>query len=332
MNKLEKFLKHEKKSDLLFVEITPSFLSQFENFLHSLNNQRHPERVLHTNYIQVIMKSFRALLRDAIKEKIIDPLSDPFINFPITGVETEKEKLNLDEIRLIEALSLEEGSLIWHCRNAFLFSFYCAGVRAGDLLQLRWCNITSDGRLKYQMGKNHKSRDLVLVEPAQMILKYYKKEGSKKESYIFPFMDETKPYAYAIDLKERDTLPIELKKRLLNDVSAKNALLNKYLKKIAEMAGIGKKVSMHISRHSFAKVAKDEGVDNLHLKSLMAHSSIKVTETYMGNFDTQKTDEAMQHIFSNNETTSEKERLMKLLEGMDAQQISTLLATIEKKS
>ena len=328
--KLEAFLKEDGKKELMFDEITPTYLSRFEAYLHTLTNERHPEKMLHPNYIQVLMKCFRAMYKAAIDKGLVEhPIS--MKAFSVSHIDTEKEKLNLAEIGLIEALSLEKGSLVWNCRNAFLFSFYCAGIRAGDLLQLRWCNITSDGRLNYQMGKNHKTRDLVLVEQAASILKQYRTPTAKATDYIFPFMDGSKPYASAITQEDRDTLPIDLKKRLLNDVAAKNALLNKYLKKLAEMAGIEKKVSMHISRHSFAKVAKEEGTDNLHLKELMAHSSIKVTETYMGSFDTQKTDEALQHIFSHKEATTEKEKLMAILEGMDAKQISSLLATIQNQ-
>ena len=329
--KLEAFLKEDGKKELMFDEITPTYLSRFEAYLHTLTNERHPEKMLHPNYIQVLMKCFRAMYKAAIDKGLVEhPIS--MKAFSVSHIDTEKEKLNLAEIGLIEALSLEKGSLVWNCRNAFLFSFYCAGIRAGDLLQLRWCNITSDGRLNYQMGKNHKTRDLVLVEQAADILKQYRKPISKATDYIFPFMDASKPYSSAITQEDRDTLPIELKKRMLNDMAAKNTLLNKYLKKMAEMAGIEKKLSMHISRHSFAKVAKEEGTDNLHLKELMAHSSIKVTETYMGSFDTQKTDEALQHIFSKKEEATDKEKLMAILEGMDAQQVSSLLATIQKQA
>lgn len=329
--KLEAFLKQEGKKDLMFDEITPTFLSSFNAHLHTLKNERHPDKMLHPNTIQVSMKCFRAMYNAAIDKGFIEhPISTKA--FSTIHIETEKEKLNLHEIGLIEALPLEEGSLIWNCRNAFLFSFYCAGIRAGDLLQLRWCNITSDGRLNYQMGKNHKTRDLVLVEQAADILKHYRKPTSKATDFIFPFMDASKPYSSAITQEDRDTLPIDLKKRMLFEVSAKNALLNKELKKIAGMAGIEKKVSMHISRHSFAKVAKEEGTDNLHLKNLLAHSSIKVTETYMGSFDTQKTDEALQHIFSKKEAATDKEKLLAILEGMDAEEVSSLLATIRKKA
>ena len=329
--KLEAFLKQEGKKDLMFDEVTPTLLSKFEAYLHTLKNERQPDKMLHPNYIQVLMKCFRAMYKAAIDKELIEhPIS--MKAFSATHIETEKEKLNLAEIGLIEALPLEEGSLIWNCRNAFLFSFYCAGIRAGDLLQLRWCNITSDGRLNYQMGKNHKTRDLVLVEQAADILKKYRKPTSKATDFIFPFMDASKPYSSAITQEDRDTLPIELKKKMLNDMAAKNALMNKELKKMAEMAGIEKKVSMHISRHSFAKVAKEEGTDNLHLKNLMAHSSIKVTETYMGSFDTQKTDEALQHIFSKKQEVTDKEKLMAILEGMNAEQMASLLATIQKKA
>lgn len=69
--------------------------------------------------------------------------------------------------RLIN-LNVENGSMKWHTKNCFLFSYYCAGIRVGDLVQLRWRNV-QNGRLNYQMGKNHKVKDLVLIDQAQEI-------------------------------------------------------------------------------------------------------------------------------------------------------------------
>lgn len=332
-NKLEAFLKAEKKKDLLFCEITPEFISKFDSYLHTLRNERHPEKVLHQNTIQVVFNVFRAILSNAIKNNVAGMENNPFGDgkIHIKGINTEKEKLNKLEIEAIENLQLEEDSIIWNCRNAFLFSFYCAGIRAGDLIQLRWCNISSDGRLKYQMGKNHKEKDLYLVGQAQAILNLYHPSEKKPTDFIFPFMDSNKPYSSAISQEEKDTLPMELKRKLMDDISAKNALLNKYLKKIAEMAHIEKKLSMHISRHSFAKVAKEEGTDNLSLKDMMGHSSIKVTETYMGNFDTKRNDDALKKIF-NDKKSSDKEKIMMMLEEMDAQQIATLLSVLQKQA
>jgi hypothetical protein len=40
----------------------------------------------------------------------------------------------------------------------------------------------------------------------------------------------------------------------------------------------------------------------------------------------------MQHIFSSREEATDKDKLLSILEGMDAQQIASLLATIQKKA
>ena len=327
INKLEGFLagKDGRVRDVTFGELTPAFLSKFEAYLHSLKNVRNPERKLHPNTIQTNFNIFKSIVRRAVEvDGHIKPEKNPFLAYSYKGVTTVKEKLNLDEIEIIEQLDLELGSMLWHIRNYFLFSFYCAGIRAGDFIQLRWFNITSDGRLHYQMGKNHKVRDFALVPQARKILEYYYKEDVKQTGYIFPLLDSSQPYASAITQEDKDTLPPELKIKLFNQVSAKNALINKYLKKLVEEAGIEKKVSFHISRHSFAKVAKQKGTDNAQLKDLLAHSSLKITEGYMGSFDTSENDKALEAIFSKPQHDPKSE-LLALLEKMPPEEIAELL-------
>lgn len=331
-NKLEKFLTDKKGhcKDLTFSELTPSLLSKFEVYLHTLKNERQPEKKLHPNTIQVNFNIFKTIVNRAIEiEGLIKPEKNPFMAFSYKGVKTAKEKLNGDEIKLIEALSLSEGSLLWHCRNYFLFSFYCAGIRAGDIIQLRWLNITSEGRLEYEMGKNHKYRDVYLIDKAKDILKYYYKEESKPSDYIFPLLDNKASYSKAITQEDKDTLPPDLKVKLFNQIGAKNALINKSLKKLGEMAKIEKHISFHIARHSFAKVAKDKHIDNLNLKSLFAHSSVKITEGYMGDFDTSNNDKAMVTIFEEKE--SPKDKLKALLEKMNPEEIEALLQVVKKE-
>ncbi|MCT3817090.1 integrase [Elizabethkingia anophelis] len=331
LNKLENYLinKDGKVKDLTFAEITPAFLSKFEAYLHTLKNEREPEKKLHPNTIEVILNIFKTLIKRAIEiEGFMKFEQNPFLVFSYRGVKTQKEKLNENEIELIINLELEENSLLWHCRNYFLFSFFCAGIRVGDLIQLRWVNITSDGRLYYQMGKNRKARDLILVEQAKEIISFYFKEGINSNDYIFPLLNSQESYANAINQEQKDTMPTELKMKLLNQISAKNALINKYLKKIADLAGIQKKLSFHISRHSFAKIAKQKGIDNSNVQSLLAHSSIKITENYMGSFDTSENDKALQAIF-NKPQQNPRDELIRLLKEMDDDQIVGLLSKIK---
>lgn len=332
INKLQGFLTNREGRirDLTFAELTPGLLAKFEHYMHSLHNEREPGKKLHPNTIKTNFIIFRTIVRRAVEvDGYIKPEKNPFLGYTYKGVTTIKEKLNESEIKVIEALELEANSLLWHCRNYFLFSFYCAGIRAGDLIQLRWCNITSDGRLHYQMGKNHKERDLILVPQAKEILSHYHNDTVKQADYIFPLLNSSEPYAKAITLEERDTLPTELKVKLLNQVSAKNALVNKYLKTLAIQAGIEKKISFHISRHSFAKVAKQKGTDNTKLKSLLAHSSVKITEGYMGNFDTSENDEALEAIFKQSQQ-SPKDELLALLDEMKPEEITELLNRVKQ--
>ena len=324
-NKLDNFLKKSRKSDVTFAELTYQFMTKFDSYLHTIPNERNPEQKLHPNTIQVIFNIFKTLVNNAIKAGLMKPENNPFLNFKCSGVKTEKEKLNTDELEKVKALDLAEGSLIWHCRNAFMFSFYCAGVRAGDLVQLRWCNITSEGRLSYQMGKNHKERDLPLVVEAMDILKLYYKNGIKPSDYIFPFLDSDTTWFKYITQEQKDRMAPDMKRKMFEAIGSKNALINKKLAEIAKLAGIEKKISFHISRHSFAKAAKEKGLDNLEVKELLAHTNLSTTQKYMGSFETKKTDEAMRKVFENNA----EEELLNQLKGVNPELLKSVLAKLD---
>lgn len=328
-NKLEAYLTSIRRKDLLMAEVTPAFLRKFEVYLGKLPNEREPEKTLHPNTIEVLFNIFKAIINRAIT---IDGLmrydKNPFMKFSYKGVQTTKEKLDWDEVRKMMALDLEPGTLLWHSRNCFLFSMYCAGIRVGDLLQLRWCNVSKDGRLSYEMDKNHKLRDIILVPEASEILSHYYSKTSKPTDYIFPLLDSTASYAVALTGKDKDTMSPDLKKRLLSQVGAKNALLNKYVKKVAEMAGVEKTVSMHISRHTFAKMAKTQGLDNLLVKSMLAHSKLETTERYMGEFDTAETDNALKKIFATPED-KQKQELLSLLASKSPEEIAAFIEQLK---
>jgi integrase len=142
-NKLELFRKKRRMSDILFVDLTVPFLDKFEIFLQQLPNQRDKDsgKVLNRNTVLNNMKRFRTLTRKAVKLGYLSADKDPFLNYEFHWLPTTKDKLESDEIDRIIKLDLEEGSMLWHARNCFLFSYYCAGIRVGDLIQLRWRNV-----------------------------------------------------------------------------------------------------------------------------------------------------------------------------------------------
>lgn len=339
INKLDAFRKKRRMADITVADMTVELLTRFDNFLHKWENEREPGKLLHPNTIEVQFNILRTLVHRAIEVGIMEASRDPFLVFKYKGVKTVKEKLDDSEMERIINLELEEGSLIWHCKNYFLFSYYCAGIRAADLIQLRWGNVTGSGRLHYQMGKNHKERDLLLVEQAVEILRHYHREDAKATDYIFPLLSNDAEYAGYVTQADKDRMKPELRHKMYQDISSKNALINKYLKKIAEKAEIAKPLSMHISRHSFAHIAQEAGAESSAIKDILGHSNLATTERYMGSFDTSKTDETLRNVFAKKQssamvteesTASKEEQAIELLKGMTPEQIMAVISAINK--
>lgn len=327
--KLEGFVKASGMKDLQFAGLTAALLAKFDNYLHRLPNERQPDRLLHPNTIQVHLNIFKTLVTRAVEiDGLLRPEQNPFLKFKYRGVKTCKEKLDEKEINTIRALRLRKGSRIWHCRNYFFFSFYCAGIRAGDLIQLRWRNITAEGRLHYQMGKNHKDRDLPLVKGAMEILRHYRRADASSTDYIFPLLTGREPWAKYVTQEEKDVMPPDLKMKMFQTISACNTLINMELAKIRMLAGIEKKISFHISRHSFAKIAKDKGLDNLEVKALLAHADLSTTQKYMGDFDTAKSDAALNRVFREALSTQRETVIVRQLRSMKPETLRRVLAEI----
>jgi len=339
INKLDAFRKKRRMADITVADMTVELLTRFDNFLHKWENEREPGKLLHPNTIEVQFNILRTLVHRAIEVGIMEASKDPFLVFKYKGVKTIKEKLDDSEMERITNLELEEGSLIWHCKNYFLFSYYCAGIRAADLIQLRWGNVTASGRLHYQMGKNHKERDLLLVEQAIEILRHYQREDAKASDYIFPLLSNDAEYAGYVTQADKDRMRPELRHKMYQDISSKNALINKYLKKIAEKAEIEKPLSMHISRHSFAHIAQESGAESSAIKNILGHSNLATTERYMGSFDTSKTDETLRNVFAKKQSSAtateesgatKEEQAIELLKGMTPEQIMAVISAINK--
>ena len=339
INKLDVFRKKRRMAGITVADMTVELLTRFDNFLHKWENEREPGKLLHPNTIEVQFNILRTLIHRAIEVGIMEASKDPFLVFKYKGVKTIKEKLDDSEMERIINLELEEGSLIWHCQNYFLFSYYCAGIRAADLIQLRWGNVTGSGRLHYQMGKNHKERDLLLVDQAVEILRHYHREDAKATDYIFPLLSNDAEYVGYVTQADKDRMRPELRHKMYQDISSKNALINKYLKKIAEKAEIEKPLSMHISRHSFAHIAQEAGAESSAIKNILGHSNLATTERYMGSFDTSKTDETLRNVFvkkqssskvTKESTGSKEEQAIELLKGMTPEQIMAVISAINK--
>jgi len=275
---IEKKLKDFTKSDSLpFTQITVEFLESFKRYLFNVvgNSQ---------NTVHKEFSKFKRLITRAVKEGIITV--NPFIHFqPIKKAKTEKARLSYAQIQAIEALKLKNDTTLCLARDAFLFSFYCAGIRFGDVAMLKWENVV-DGRLKYSMRKTAGFKSILLLPQALEILSHYQKEALKfsREGFIFPLLDTKYTYEDEYATKQK--------------INSKNTATNKNLKKIALLAGIQENVSFHVSRHSWADYARSKGMGIFDISKALGHSEIATTQIYLKSFDENSLDDSMSKLFN----------------------------------
>lgn len=259
LNKLKLF-----RADIKVKHLNKILLQDLEAWL--LKDGRNP------NYIADIFKRMRAVWTDVVDAGLAG--QNPFKKYKITTHKKEKQRLTLKHIDKLAKIKPKNENVLL-ARDMYLFSFYCAGIRFGDLCRLKH-HMVEKGRLIYIMHKslhtgNPKIRNIKLRKEAIEIIRRQKTAG-----YIF----HTK-----VDWKDED-----------KSISDRNAFFNKKLKLACIQADVPK-ISFHTSRNSFADLAIGKKVDAHKLKEMLGHSKIATTEVYMKDFYQEETDEAMDQIF-----------------------------------
>lgn len=281
-----KLVEYENDS-IPFDSITVTFLKDFEGYLSDLHQNSRYEH----------FKNMKAAFNQAILEDIIPSTQNPFLKFKVKQVPTNKQKLSVEEIDRINSLTLEPGSSLSHTRNCFMFSFYCGGIRAGDIITMIWRNV-SEGSLSYVMAKNTNSklttRTVPLIPEAKAILSQYRNKDSKPEDFIF---GELKNEISKL-ISDEKKLKSGFEKTIYNQIASRNTIFNKNLKKIAKLADITKPLSFHIARHSFAQFAMNKDMTPKMLQTILGHEKFATTETYITTLQDKKIEDAMLNLFA----------------------------------
>ena len=97
-------------------------------------------------------------------------------------------------------------------------------------------------------------------------------------------MIQTNPFLFPIITKEDGTE----RKQYLN----KMMLINRYLKKIAELAKIPIPLTMYVARHSWASIAQSKNVPMQAISLGMGHDNESTTRIYLASLDTSIVDKA----------------------------------------
>ncbi len=273
---LNRIKEYPRAKTLTFEAITPLFLRGFISYLRSTKDSVGERSIVNT------LIFIRTLYNKASQQGIVSRDNYPFGNtdgkIKIRIPKSIKIGLTSEEIKIIEEIDLSDNPKQHHTRNVFLFSFYLAGMRVSDVLQMKWENVQGD-RIYYTMNKNQKNLSLKIHDKLQKILDEYLPTKTSNSDYIFP------------ELKDASNNP----KDILRVTKTGNKRLNRFLGQIADRAGITKKITMHISRHSFGNISGDR-IPLQVLQKLYNHSDIKTTIDYQQNFINKDLDDALDSV------------------------------------
>ncbi|MDC0303859.1 site-specific integrase [Flavobacteriales bacterium] len=240
--------------DVALLSVDIKWLNNYEYYLlNTVGNS--------TNTVAANMSVLRTIMNAAEREGVIKPGKNPFDLYRIRKEESDIIFLTDDELERIKELELKDGSVIQRHRDMYVFACYAAGIRIGDILQLRWKNYDGE-RLTFTTSKTSTQLNIKLGPTALGIINSIE-PGEPNES-IFGFLPGG-------TLSEQ---------QLLRKLSSATALINKNLRIIAKRAKVDKHIHFHTSRHTWATRMLRRGMRLEHVSKLLGHKSIRTTQIY----------------------------------------------------
>jgi integrase/recombinase XerD len=163
------------------------------------------------------------------------------------------------EDRLPEVLSPEEVALLLHCapslkHKAALSVAYGCGLRVSEITHLKVGDIDSARMLiRVEQGKGRKDRYVMLAPDLLVLLRDWWR-SARPMGWLFPGRDPGQP------------------------ITARQ--LDRACKAAAKTAVLGKRVSMHTLRHSFATHLLERKTDVRVIQALLGHKKLDTTARY----------------------------------------------------
>ena len=258
LKKFETFVGHR---DLMFEDITVTTLKDYASYCSSkLGNNN--------TTINFSLKIMQIMFKEAQREDLIPIDLFPFNKFKVKREMSTRRYLTAEQFQGFMDLEVSDQYKAQIIKDMFIFSVFVGGLRFGDMIELKWKNYDKKaGRITKIIRKTGRQHSVKMGQKAIDILEKYSNKDQKQEDIIFPFagIDD----AYFTDKAHRSLL-----------TGRATALNSMYLKKMGEELELPFKLSFHISRHTFATRALNNGMRIEHVSKLMDHSDIGITQVY----------------------------------------------------
>lgn len=200
----------------------------------------------------------------------------------VISLSAEKIELGKTNARSIDFLTIEEierliksteGMSFAAARNrAILLLLFSSGLRISELINLNRDNIDLKRKEFSVIGKGSKIRIVFISDGAKGAIEYYLNKRKDLDPALFV------------------RLP---KKNDFSDLRITARSIQRIVAQCAKEAGILKKVTPHVLRHSFATNLLQNGADIRSVQALLGHSSINTTQIY-----THVTNEGLKDVYN----------------------------------
>ncbi|WP_258100634.1 site-specific integrase [Marinoscillum pacificum] len=187
LNALKKF---RNNRDLLFADLTVTFLKDFE---------RHMRKNLSVTSIGIYMRSLRTIYNRAIDKSIVGQNDYPFRQYKIPSEGAMKRALTKQQVLNIYNYEALPHSSEWFAQNYWLLSYLCQGMNFTDIAFLKNENIY-DGRINYIRRKTKRTAKSVKLLSIKITNKWLKKIADKLE-INFKLTSYVARHSYATVLK-----------------------------------------------------------------------------------------------------------------------------------
>lgn len=257
---LNSFKKFRNDEDIMLDCINTEVMEAYEAWHHNRGNI--------PNTISFYTRILRTVYHRAVEDDIIEN-RNPFRHV-YTGVDkTVKRALPLKTIKKIKALDLSLHPTLDYARDMFMMSFMLRGMSFIDMAYLRKTDLTN-GYIIYRRRKTGQQLTIAWATEMQMITDKYPENTSE---YLLPIIRNS-------GINER--------------CAYRNVgyLINRNLKKVAEMTNIKIPLTMYVARHSWASAAKAKGIPLSVISEGMGHDSEATTQIYLASLDTSVVDKA----------------------------------------
>jgi integrase/recombinase XerC len=203
----------------------------------------------------------------------------------IRSLRTEKRLPSFlfeDEMaRLIEMPTHEpspDGDSFWKLRDrAVLETLYSTGCRISELVALNLSDVDLKNRTARVMGKGSKERNVFLGDAAVNALRDYMSLRGFHVKVTAKSAPQTAPQTAPSTVRADTVRALFLNQRggRVTDRGVR-FILSEYLAR----ANLGKRVTPHTFRHSFATHLLDRGADIRAVQELLGHASLSTTQVY----------------------------------------------------